>query len=195
MAIELKRQRDEMERFERYLPMLRMKQFQIRLSIWKAKTELSQARKATLAMTEKFNRYEAVMNDVSGINVGELATCKKTRTSMKNIAGLQIPVFEEAVFPEAQYSLFATPPWVNTAISDLRRLNECLAIESVLEQQHKLLQKEPTKVTQRVNLFKQVKIPEIKENIRRIRIQLGERMTAAVIRAKITKNKSMYLGQ
>ena len=52
-----------------------------------------------------------------------------------------------------------------------------------------MLGRELTKIVQRVNLFEKVKIPEAKENIRRIRIQLGDEMTAAVGRAKIAKNK------
>jgi V/A-type H+-transporting ATPase subunit D len=38
-----------------------------------------------------------------------------------------------------------------------------------------------------VNLFEKVKIPETKENIRMIRIYLGDQQTAAVVRGKIAK--------
>ena len=42
---------------------------------------------------------------------------------------------------------------------------------------------------QRVNRFEKVKIPDTLENIRRIRIALGDQMTAGVARAKIAKAK------
>jgi vacuolar-type H+-ATPase subunit D/Vma8 len=45
------------------------------------------------------------------------------------------------------------------------------------------------KVIQRVNLFEKIKIPEAREAVRRIRIHLGDEMTAAVGRAKIAKRK------
>ncbi|MCD4823228.1 MAG: hypothetical protein K8S55_01360 [Phycisphaerae bacterium] len=51
------------------------------------------------------------------------------------------------------------------------------------------MQKELIKIIQRVNLFEKVKIPESLEAIRRIRIHLGDEMTAAVGRAKIAKGK------
>ena len=41
-----------------------------------------------------------------------------------------------------------------------------------------------------MNLFEKVKIPECKENIRRIRIMLGDLDTSAVARSKIAKKKS-----
>jgi V/A-type H+/Na+-transporting ATPase subunit D len=42
---------------------------------------------------------------------------------------------------------------------------------------------------QRVNLFEKVKIPECSENIRRIRIYLGDQQASAVGRSKIAKKK------
>ena len=42
---------------------------------------------------------------------------------------------------------------------------------------------------QRVNLFEKVMIPNTQDNIRRIRIALGDQMTAGVARAKIAKAK------
>ena len=59
----------------------------------------------------------------------------------------------------------------------------------IVERKLALLQDELRKVIQRVNLFEKVIIPEARENIRRIRIALGDRMTAAVARAKIAKEK------
>ena len=60
----------------------------------------------------------------------------------------------------------------------------------VLEEQHRLLSAELRSTSQRVNLFEKVKIPECKENIRRIRIMLGDLDTSAVARSKIAKKKS-----
>ena len=63
------------------------------------------------------------------------------------------------------------------------------ALISTLEQQIKLLGKELRTTSQRVNLFEKVKIPEAKDNIRRIGIYLGDQQTAAVVRGKIAKKK------
>ena len=42
-----------------------------------------------------------------------------------------------------------------------------------------------------MNLFEKVKIPECAENIRRIRIFLGDENTSAVVRSKIAKGKGV----
>ncbi|MDR2211713.1 MAG: V-type ATP synthase subunit D, partial [Spirochaetaceae bacterium] len=41
--------------------------------------------------------------------------------------------------------------------------------------------------TQRVNLFEKIKIPETRENIKKIQVYLGDQQTAAVVRGKIAK--------
>ena len=63
------------------------------------------------------------------------------------------------------------------------------ALMRTLEIQIELLGKELRTTSQRVNLFEKVKIPETKENIRRIGIYIGDQQTAAVVRGKIAKRK------
>ncbi|NQT72420.1 MAG: V-type ATP synthase subunit D [Chloroflexi bacterium] len=186
---ELKRQRDAKTRFERYLPMLKLKQQQLQMTMRQIEKERQKAVKAEAKARQRFQSYEAVMNDMAGVNIPALAEFKEIKTSFSNVAGVAIPVFEDVVFPEANYSLFATPAWVDMALTDLREVNKRRARLDILQRQTDLLQKELTKIVQRVNLFEKVKIPESRENIRRIRIQLGDEMTSAVGRAKIAKNK------
>lgn len=192
---ELKRQRDVLARFVRFLPMLKLKQQQLQLTMRKIAKDRHDAESDVNQAQQKFNAYRQVLNDISGVNVGELAKCQEVKTSAMNIAGVNIPIFEEVVFHPTRYSLFTTPPWVDTALIDLRDLNSRQAKLDILQQQFDLLQKELTKIIQRVNLFEKVKIPDARENIRRIRIQLGDEMAAAVGRAKIAKSKLVAVAQ
>jgi len=186
---ELKRYRDALTRFERYLPMLKLKQQQLQIAMRKITQQRRDAQKATHSAREIFEPYSHILSDIAGVNVSELAQPKEVKTKKENIAGLDIPVFEEVIFPPASYSLFATPAWIDHALRDLREISRCQAKEQILEQQFQLLGKELTKISQRVNLFEKVKIPEAREVIRVIRIKLGDEMTAAVGRAKIAKSK------
>jgi len=186
---ELKRQRDMLARFERYLPMLKLKQQQLQLTLREVRANRRRATADADAARKVFEPYRAVLADVAGINVRQLAEPEEVRTTATNVAGVRIPLFEEAIFPQANYSLFATPAWVDRALGDLRTLNGHLARVAVLDKQFELLSRELTKIIQRVNLFEKVKIPECRETIRVIRIKLGDEMTAAVGRAKIAKAK------
>jgi V/A-type H+-transporting ATPase subunit D len=62
---------------------------------------------------------------------------------------------------------------------------------AVLAEQRARLAEELRYVAQRVNLFEKVQIPAAREAVRRIRIALGDRQAAAVVRAKIAKAKSL----
>jgi V/A-type H+/Na+-transporting ATPase subunit D len=186
---ELKRQRDMLGRFERYLPMLKLKQQQLQLMVRNVKQEMREAQAQTEAARKAFESYRAVFSDRAGVDVESLAEPQQVKTHSENIAGVVVPVFESVEFAKPSYSLFATPAWVDRALLDLRELNRRQAKYEVLREEHDLLDAELTKITQRVNLFEKVKIPECRESIRTIRIHLGDEQTAAVGRAKIAKSK------
>jgi V/A-type H+-transporting ATPase subunit D len=187
---ELRQQRSALERFELYLPLLQLKQQQLQSAIIEADKEYKVVQEAADACDKKMSAYSSIFKDTAGVNINALSEPEDVKTVMINVAGTKVPVFESARFPKAKYSLFATPPWVDHALSDQREKNLNLVKSEIMETKLKLLRGELKKVTQRVNLFEKVIIPEAKENIRRIRIALSDRMTAAVARAKIAKEKT-----
>jgi V/A-type H+-transporting ATPase subunit D len=186
---ELKRQRDVLTRFERYLPMLKLKQQQLQMTIRDVKVRLAKLTSAMEDAARKFDPYRGVLADRAGVDVESLARLTEVFTTRTNVAGVSIPVFKDATFPRSDYSLFATPAWVDKAIADLKEINRLSAEWEVVGEQFRLLDRELTKIMQRVNLFEKVKIPECREVIRVIRIKLGDDMTAAVGRGKIAKAK------
>ncbi len=186
---ELRQQRNALARFELYIPTLQLKQQQLQSAILQARREHHQAKQGADVCTEKISTYRTVFNNTAGVNVAALSAPEDIKTTTANIAGVRVPVFESAAFPQATYSLFGTSPWVDQALVDLQQQNIRLVELEILERKLELLDTELRKVTQRVNLFDKVIIPQTRENIRRIRIALGDRMIAAVARAKIAKEK------
>ena len=61
--------------------------------------------------------------------------------------------------------------------------------KDIVQQSIDTLAQELRITTQRVNLFEKIKIPECIENIRRIRIYLGDQQANAVGIGKVTKGK------
>jgi V/A-type H+-transporting ATPase subunit D len=161
----------------------------LQLTILEVAQKRQAAEEAAETARRRFKAYDRVLADLAGVNVRELAAPLETKTSTANVAGVTVPVFEDVVFAKPVYSLFATPAWVDRALADLKSLNRRQAEVDVIRRQHELLRRELVKIIQRVNLFEKVKIPESREAIRRIRIHLGDEMTAAVGRAKIAKAK------
>lgn len=186
---ELKRYRDRLARCERYLPMLKLKQQQLQIGLRDVARRRRDAERTLAEVEARLDRYRSVLADLSGVPLAELSHPKRVVTSTKNIAGIDVQVFEDAVFPEATYSLFGTPPWVDRALEDLRERSHSEAAVDVLRQEEAALQGELRHVIQHVNLFEKILIPHYQEAIRRIRIHLGDEMTAAIGRAKIAKAK------
>jgi V/A-type H+/Na+-transporting ATPase subunit D len=182
---ELKRQKDGLKRFVRYLPTLMLKKQQLQLVIRQVVAEVVKKTREREAAFAQLATWIAVFGEETGIE--NLIRMTDLVTSAGNIAGVDIPVFERITFDESRYDLFKTPLWLDQGLIALRTLISFDAEIEVLNRQRERLEDELRITTQRVNLFEKVKIPETKDNIRRIRIYLGDEQTAAVVRGKIAK--------
>ena len=85
--------------------------------------------------------------------------------------------------------MFTTPPWFDDVLQAAREQIEMRLKVLLVEEMLALIEQELRVVTQRVNLFEKVKIPETRENIRIINIYLGDQQTNSVGRSKIAKGK------
>ncbi len=184
---ELKKQKDELKRFERYLPTLVMKKQLLQMEIRQVEVQIEEKR------LERENMYADLMSWVhvfgEEINLDELVKIQEADLSSTNIAGVDIPALREIIYEKIPYDLMAYPLWVDAGIKKLKELISRDMELSVLEKQADLLGDELRVTTQRVNLFEKVKIPETRENIRLINIFLGDQQTAAVVRGKMAKSK------
>ncbi len=187
---ELKRQKDALKRFERYLPTLQLKKQQLQMVIRQVEAKERERSNERDAVHAQIDAWIEVFgeNGVRGPQVEQLVKVRELIVSQGNIAGIDIPVFEDISFEHTAYDLFSTPLWVDAAVDRVRELVRLDAEIAVLRRQRDLLAEELRITTQRVNLFEKVKIPETRENIRKIRIYLGDQQTAEVVRGKIAKN-------
>jgi len=185
---ELKRQRDGLKRFERYLPILQLKKQQMQLEIQRVREKLNLKNQELDNLENEISEWANLLEEPGDYVPGWIKP-KNIATSSFNIAGVDIPVFEKMEFEEAEYDLFLTPLWVDTAIIELRKFVTFLEEKKILNEQLSILSEELRVTNQRVNLFEKVKIPECVENIRRIRIYLGDQQAGAVGRSKMAKKK------
>jgi len=184
---ELKRQRDALRQYERYLPTLQLKKQQLQLEILHQQSALKE-RKNSLSEKEKSaENWLGLL--VEAPEIRQWIILKKIITAKKNIAGVDVPVFERADFEPAEYDLFLTPLWVDAGVETLRDMVSLLEEIRVIEKGISILKHELRITTQRVNLFEKVKIPKAEEAIRLIKIYISDQMTNAVGRSKIAKNK------
>ncbi|MCD4823227.1 MAG: hypothetical protein K8S55_01355 [Phycisphaerae bacterium] len=83
---ELKRYRDALQRFQRYLPMLKLKQQQLQLMVRNVTQEMNLCRDETRTARETFEPYQAILTDRAGVNFKALATPAKIDTEIENVA-------------------------------------------------------------------------------------------------------------
>lgn len=185
---ELKKQRDDLKQYQRYLPTLQLKKQQLQMEILKQ-----------LALLEEKEHYENIKRKAAeswaglltdpAIDVRPWISPKEIIASSKNIAGAEVPVFEKAEFDETGYDLFLTPLWVDQGIEMLRQVVSLGKEIEVIKKGTEILRHELRVTAQRVNLFEKVKIPQAEEAIRLIKIYIGDQMANAVGRSKMAKRK------
>ena len=190
---ELKKQKDNLKQFQRYLPTLQLKKQQLQSVIMGIRQELERKEAERIRMIGDLDDWVAVFaeNEIfeEEKRLDQLVQPDKVVSRDENIAGVTIPAFEELTFKDINYDVDDYPLWVDTAVFKLREIARLDALVSTLRKQAELLEKELRTTSQRVNLFEKVKIPEAKENIRVIQVYLGDQQTAAVVRGKISKKK------
>ena len=190
---EQKLQKDRLKQFQRYLPTLQLKKQQLQMVIRQIETEVEQMRQKQKQLVVAMQVWIAVFHENTEFSdehdLDTLIKIDRVERSVGNIAGVSIPIFKELSFQSIDYDLNDYPLWVDQALKSLRDVSRFDALIATLEQQVRLLNRELRTTSQRVNLFEKVKIPEAKENIRKIAIYLGDQQTAAVVRGKIAKKK------
>lgn len=184
---ELRKQKDSLARFRRYLPTLQLKKKQLQQQIVKVHQQIDKASK------EEEDFRNEVLNWIDLFAqqnlIGEVLNLKAIKIRQGNVAGVDLPIFDRVDFELKNYSLLETPLWLDSGIEAVKVIVNYKAELIVLHKQLDALKEELRLTNQRVNLFEKVKIPEAEENIRMIQIYLGERRTAAVVRGKIAKAK------
>ena len=184
---ELKKQKDSLKRFQRYLPTLQLKKQQLQLVIRQVEAHEAELRRKQQTLRDKMQHWIAVFGD--DVELADYIEVDRILTETSNIAGVDVPVFRDLTFKSIPWDLVTTPLWIDRGIRALKELIAFDAEVEVLKRQRELLEQELRTTSQRVNLFEKVKIPESKNNIRKIQIYLGDQQTAAVVRGKMAKAK------
>ena len=186
---ELKAQSDALKRFQRFLPMLQLKKQQLQAEIagivQKAEAVTAREEAARAALGSWVGLFAAGGEEF----LSDLVQVKSIHTGTANIAGVTIPVFESVETEVKEIDAWSTPAWIDDAVKAVTEILSLRCERKVLECQRALVTAELTTTSQRVNLFEKVKIPTCKENIRVIKIAIGDEQTAAVTRGKIAKSR------
>jgi len=186
---ELKCQRENLQRYRRYLPTLQLKKQKLQMEVREVLAAVRCLDRELAALEEETGSWIELLANSSANRLASLFEVDQLRISTRNIAGITITVFEALIIDEAECDLFLAPQWQEELLRAVKKVAVLRLKQQLLREQRAALERELRATSQRVNLFEKVKIPEAVENIKKIRICLDDQQTTAVGRAKIAKGK------
>jgi len=182
----LQKERDNLRLYERILPSLDLKRMQLT-------GELARAKEQVLQDQEEVNRVGGVIAEQlpmlanREIDLSGLVKVSSIQVDEENVVGVKLPLLKEVEVTVQEYSLMAKPHWVDVYVEQLKQMLHVLAKVKVSEKRVEGLNHAVRRITQRVNLFEKILIPETKKNIKRVQIFLADMERAAIVRSKIAK--------
>lgn len=184
---EIKKQKDLLKRFQRYLPTLTLKMQQLKLSLNRIEAKL----RAKEMEREYYVKIRAEWLHVFGesVDLSDYFAIDTVTLNHENLAGITIPNVVCVNFSQNQWDVHDNPLWIDAGIHYMKELIQMDAEIVILNMQRETVREELRITTQRVNLFEKIRIPQTKQTIKQIAIYLGDQHTAAVVRGKIAKQK------
>ena len=186
---EFRFQQKRLTQLERYLPTLQLKKSLLQI-------EVNNAKAIVETLHKDYEDKKAGVEEFAGLCLEKvdcdlLSACRVIHVSKvyENIAGVEVPFYQGTSFPDLDYFYFDTPVWFDSALFLLREMVAKKEERDVVKERLRALEKELREVSIRVNLFEKVLIPRARENIKKIRIFLGDQFLAAVAQAKVAKGK------
>ena len=167
------------------LPTLKNKEAALRLEVKKAKTKTAFFEQELFRKIKLNASSQGLWNEF----LPELTPLIKVRTSSKKIAGVPIPVLDEIIFDEKEFSLFHKPKWFPYGIQLIKELAEIVTEKEIFKRKMMLLNHARRKTTQKVNLYEKVQIPGYEDAIRKIKRFLEDEENLSKSAQKIVKKR------
>lgn len=187
--MELRTQQTKLAQLQKYLPTLQLKKAMLQVEVNNAQQEIEELKVEFAGAEERVLEYSSLFSDRAAPDLLASAKIAHVGKNYENIAGTDVPLFESITFEDRFYTLFDTPLWMESAI---RGVHHLLTVQEKIKigfEKKRALEKELREVSIRVNLFEKIMIPRALENIKKIKIFLGDQQLAAVSQAKMAKRK------
>jgi len=184
----LQQQREKLGLFERFLPSLDLKRQQLTTEYKKSVQTLAEAERGAGKASRSLTGLLPILGSAT-MKLSGLVRIRRVDIGDEDVLGVRLPALKAVEFVTADYSLLATPFWIDDLVTCLKEVATYRIRLHVYRERAALMQSAVRRITQRVNLFDKVLIPNAKRNIARIQIFLSDVGRAAVVTSKIAKGK------
>jgi V/A-type H+-transporting ATPase subunit D len=182
----LQKERENLKLYERILPSLDLKRMQLTGEFARARQQLSEDQEEVQQLANRIAEQLPMLANRE-IDLSGLVKVSSIHVEEENVVGVKLPVLKEVAVVVQDYSMLAKPHWVDGYVEQLKQMLHVLAKVKVSEARIERLSLAVRRITQRVNLFDKILIPETKKNMKRVQIFLADMERAATVRSKIAK--------
>lgn len=171
------------------LPVIKYKEAILRTEAGKAKSKRVELERS---IESKIKQYE-YMNMLWQEFPQEVITVSEVKTSIKNIAGVKTPQFENVHFELKPLCLFNQPLWISDGIALLKELMRLSIEKELLSIRTALLDVARKKTTQKVNLYEKVQVPDYLDAISKIKKFMNDEESLGKAAQKIMKKRILSI--
>ena len=171
------------------LPVLKFKEAILRAEAEKAKKKMTEME---TNISTKIKGYE-YMDMLWQEFPQDAITVKEVKTSMKNIAGVKTPQFENIEFELKPLCLFSLPFWTSDGIAILKELIGLSIEKNIIFHRTELLEAARKKTTQKVNLYEKVQVPGYADAISKIKKFMNDEESLGKAVQKIMKKRILSI--
>ncbi|MCV6599929.1 MAG: V-type ATP synthase subunit D [Alphaproteobacteria bacterium] len=182
----LTKQKTALKGYKQFLPSLELKQQQLKGIEARAKKEL---KLKEIEFQKSYREIEETLPMIANedIYLEGLIKISSLDLEEENLLGLKLPKIKSIFFETKKYSFYNTIHWIDSYIHFMKKYLLLYKEIENLKDRLDVISKAVLKVTQRVNLFEKVLIPDAQTNIKKIKIAISDDERAAVVRSKIAK--------
>jgi len=184
----LKQQRDKLMMYKRFLPSLDLKRQQLLVDYQQSKSLLASTEHDIAELLDSQSGLFSLLG-ASEQELADLVRIEELVVKEENVLGVRLPVLHEVRFRVKEYSMLARPFWVDFLLELVQTVAKLRVRRDIQQRRVSRLSDAVRRITQRVNLFEKVLIPQAEKDIQRIKIHLADSERAAVVRSKLAKAK------
>ena len=186
--------RQALKRYRQCVPALEMKRQQLMQQLSHLDTEHAQKTSELLQIDEWVKEH--LPDQVwSHVDASALIRIETFTLRQSSVLGVKMPVIDSLTLKANDFETLGSPMWLETLQLKLIEGLRCKLELRVLERQKECVQLALKTTSQRLNLFEKIRIPETISRIRKIEIALSDQERAAVVIAKIAKQKQQRAHQ
>ena len=184
----LNQEMQKLHLYSEFLPSLEMKRRQLMAERRRALSTLQADQQEEIDAVKRIGKALPMLSQPR-LDLNNLITIESLEEGEERLLGITMPTLKSVQFKIGDYAYLVTPHWLENLQDRMKKAITLHLKIAVDRARLHVLNRAVQVISQRVNLFDKVLIPKTTENIRQIRIYLSDAERAAVVRAKIAKQK------